>query len=440
MTTGSLILAMTILQTKRAVKNPYMLLWLGTVAISVIVASGNWLPTMPSGFLGGALNSVNYGVMGACLLLPLVVRSFTPAFAATGGVEFLAGRTDYLGQDVAVTLLVNMAMLFLTGMLGMMLAAYWLKLSISAGELLLPTVLTVLPSMLLLIAIILILSAVLPSLLSAVLFWLVVAGLCLVPGLTPWNELFILSNANNITYTPLMLVNRLFCLLAAGLLLYIYTQLLKNQSTGLNTTRLRREQAHTAEERAVIIAGKGLVLGTILGWERLKKEFQIMGYLRLLLGWLGAGACGWLVRTYEIAGIAGMGIVILWTTVILAPRNFDDYLLPGFQRRRWSFVVLRTLITLLLACSLILIFGLVGSVELANRLFWGFFVVWGVSWLGAHYWSLMTVRALASLFWMAMVFFPGALDMTVSAYWWTAAGVLLIMVAIMLYRRNLYPE
>ncbi|MGE5455459.1 MAG: hypothetical protein ACM3O9_09705, partial [Methylocystaceae bacterium] len=383
------------------------------------------------------LSSVNTGMLGAFLLLPLLVRSFMPAFSASGGVEFLAGRTKYLGLDIVITLVLQVIVLLLIATAGIWLAALGLNIPLSLAQLLPIMLFNALPSLLLLVAIMLILLTILPSLMATILFWLLLGGLGLSPNLAPWDGLMLLSG-QAVIYSPLMLLNRLFCLIATGLLVYIYALLLKNQSQGLITTRQRRQQARLAEANAVIIAGRGLVLGNQPNWELMKMEMKNQGYYLLLTGWLGSAGCALLAYTNQAAGIAGLGLVILLTVPILSPLNIFDQLLSNSYRQKWQFIGRRILLPCLEVMIILMIFWILGPKKAAYQVFWGFFVVWGWAWLCSHYWSMTGVRVFTSLFWIAIVLFPGALTMTTSTHWWLVVGIVMILVAVGLYRRQMY--
>ncbi|MGE5381433.1 MAG: hypothetical protein ACM3NT_10265 [Methylocystaceae bacterium] len=438
-TAGSLSLALAWYHGKRAIKNIYMLFWLISVIVSIVLFS--WYGVVSqSASRYGTIEVLNYGVWGACLLLPWLVRSIAPAFAVTQGAEFLPGRTDYLGLDMIVTLLVNVLVLWL-----LTLGGIWIAASILSTPLNIPSVLTMmffimLPSLLLFIALVLIILLAFPLPIAVLTFWLILGAFCLVPGLAPWDGIDIISQGEIYLNTPIILVNRLFCLLGTALLLYIYVIWIKNQSSGLADTRLRQKQARIAEEKAVILGGKGLILGKNYEWELFKKELKIMDYKWLVLGGLGAGLCGWISNFYEAVGLAGMGLVILFAVTMLSPKNNNDRIISGFYRRRFLFILIRTLMPLLITAVLILIYRLPGSSVAASKVCWGFIVVWGWASLGSHFWPPLTVRILASLFWAAVVFFPGALTMTVSSHWWFYSGLLMTLIAALLYRRNLYPE
>lgn len=436
---GSLSLLLAWYHSKRAVKNIYLLFWFISVIVSIVIFNCCWLANQSLSPYDWTNEVLNYGVLGAYLLLPWLVRSIAPAFAVTQGAEFLSGRTDYLGLDTIVTLLINVLLLCLLTLGGAWIAALVFDIPLNIPNLL-AAFFILLPTMLLFIALVLILLLAFPLPIAVVTFWVILGILCLIPGLAPWDGIGIIGQGETFLYTPLILVNRLFCLLGTSLLLYIYVLWIKNQSCGLADTRLRQKQAQLAEEKAVILGGRGLILGNNYRWEFLKKEIKIIGYLRPILGGLGAALCGWISNFYEPAGLAGMGMVILFTIRLLSPKDNYDRLISGLYRRKFSFILIRTSLPLFIALVLILIFWLIGSSAAASKVCWGFIVVWGWASLGSHFWSSLNVRILASIFWTAVVFFPGALTMTISSHWWFFFGLVMTLIAALLYRRDLYPE
>ncbi|MGE5454666.1 MAG: hypothetical protein ACM3O9_05670, partial [Methylocystaceae bacterium] len=83
---GAIIGALTFYQLKKLTKNLYLLLWLAAVTGWVAAVFQYCLTKAPHNHQDWVLSSVNTGMLGAFLLLPLLVRSFMPAFSASGGV------------------------------------------------------------------------------------------------------------------------------------------------------------------------------------------------------------------------------------------------------------------------------------------------------------------------------------------------------------------
>lgn len=439
MNLGSLGIAIGYYHLKRMFKNPYYLIWLLLVIASVYLISAYWLPRFPLNKEEWVLNCTSCGMLGAYLGLPFIVRSFSPAFAATGGVEFLGGRTTYLTYDIAINVIINVLILCLLGAVGMAITFYIVGKAALIAGLIYPILVIVLPAIMLLVTITIVLLVVLPTLAAVIIFWMLLLGLGVLPGLAPWGTIAMITRSSA-ALTPLMVANRCFYLIGAGLLIYIYSLLLKNQSAGVTSTRLQAKQAWMATSRAVIIAGQGLVLGPNLLRERIKKELAIIRYPRIIIYGLTAAGCGWLAKSYPDLGLASMGVSILFTAVVISPYTFEDYLIPEKQRKKWSFILFRACLALMLTLYQLLIFGLLSTMNLAVGILGALVMVGGWACLASHYWPLLTVRIMSSLFWIAVVFFPGALQMTNASHWWLTIGCSLMFLSLVLYRRHPYLE
>lgn len=417
--------ALTRYHWRQLIKNPYVVLFAVMAALSLYLR-----PELENLHLSGVdwiRWSLSRGMAPAYLLMPFLIRSTPLGLAGFNGEGFLIRRTEFIGIDVFCG---SMALgTYLTLCIGLMVAliARANHTVFDIGDLVVNLLIGTLVTTLLIINVLLLLNFLLKNIWLT--YLLIIAAWFLFffyPELAPWHVMY--RPHDVFSYgEPMIVLNRLFCLLSAIILGRIYVSIVENAVYG---------QGKTSDQGTdFIVAGQRTRVAYFPWQGMMRAEILIFGWGKLILAFLLTLLCVIVAKYSMKPALAGMGGVWLALMPILYPYNYSDRLLASRLIKSWLFIGSRFVWWAIFTALIWGPFFLLMPAMVPGKSLYSLLEVGGVVWLSIVFLHPFWARLLGIMLWAAIVFVPTGFNLAGQQPIWGVIGVALIMLSIFFYRR-----